>query len=150
MDLILWRHADAEDGFPDETRQLTVKGEKQAEDIAGWLKPRLPGKVRVLASPARRAQQTVAKLATRFESLEELAPGVSPAVLLGATGWPDAGGTVIVVGHQPTLGRVASLLLSGAEAEWSIKKGSIWWLSNRVRLDEQQTILRVVMPPEFV
>jgi phosphohistidine phosphatase len=150
MDLILWRHADAEDGFPDEARQLTVKGEKQAENIARWLKPRLPEKVRVLASPARRAQQTVEKLTKSFETLKELAPGVSPAVLLGATGWPDAGGTVIVVGHQPTLGRVAAFLLSGVEAEWSLKKGGIWWLSNRVRLDEPQTVLRVVMPPEFV
>ena len=30
---------------------------------------------------------------------------------------------VLIVGHQPTLGRAAALRLSGVETEWSIKKG---------------------------
>ena len=30
MDLILWRHADAEPGEPDDQRRLTAKGKKQA------------------------------------------------------------------------------------------------------------------------
>jgi len=33
MDLILWRHADAEDGVPDSGRKLTAKGEKQARQM---------------------------------------------------------------------------------------------------------------------
>ena len=37
MDLILWRHADAEDGMPDLERKLTRKGHKQAEAVARWL-----------------------------------------------------------------------------------------------------------------
>ena len=34
MDLILWRHADAQDGSPDMERALTAKGLKQAELMA--------------------------------------------------------------------------------------------------------------------
>ena len=56
---------------------------------------------------------------------------------------------VLVVGHQPTLGRTAALLLSGNEADWSVKKGSVWWFSNRSRLGETQTVLRAVMPAEL-
>jgi len=46
MDLILWRHAEAEDagGKPDLERNLTRHGRKQAARMAEWLKPRLPGK----------------------------------------------------------------------------------------------------------
>ena len=42
MDLLLWRHAEAEDGFPDSKRKLTARGEKQAAQIAEWLKKHAP------------------------------------------------------------------------------------------------------------
>ena len=72
------------------------------------------------------------------------------AEILAACGWPGGGGSVLVVGHQPELGRLASLLLSGQEADWTIKKGALWWFSNRVRDDETQTVLRAVMPADLV
>ena len=39
--------------------------------------------------------------------------------------------------------------LAGQEAEWTIKKGAVWWFSNRVRVGEAQTVLRAVVPAEF-
>jgi phosphohistidine phosphatase len=69
--------------------------------------------------------------------------------VLAAAGWPE-NGSVVVVGHQPTLGRVAALLLSGEEADWVIKKGAIWWFTNRVRGGEAQTVLRAVMAPDLL
>jgi len=150
MDLILWRHADAEDGVPDTSRKLTEKGEKQAQQMAQWLKPRLPQKFKVLASPAIRAQQTAKALTKTFEIVPAISPGADAISVLVAAGWPDAKGAVVVVGHQPTLARVAAFLLAGEEADWSMKKGSIWWLNNRTREGEAQTILRVMMSPEFL
>lgn len=150
MDLILWRHADAEDGVPDAARKLTVKGEKQAERMAAWLKSHLPKDARVLVSPARRAQQTARALTDDFQTVKEIGAGADATAILVAAGWPDAKGTVVIVGHQPMLGRVAALLLAGAEADWAVKKGGVWWLSNRVRQDERQTVLRAVMSPEFL
>ena len=150
MDLILWRHADAEDGVPDTSRKLTVKGEKQAHLMGHWLKSNLPDKFRVLASPTRRTQQTAQALAKTFETVKSIGPGADATSVLAAAGWSDAKGTVVVVGHQPTLGRVVALLLSGAEADWTMKKGSVWWFSNRQRQDETQTVLRVMMSPEFL
>jgi len=37
MELILWRHAEAEPGEPDDARALTGKGHKQAWKMAEWL-----------------------------------------------------------------------------------------------------------------
>lgn len=150
MDLILWRHADAEDGMPDDGRRLTAKGEKQAERMAAWLTGNLPKEPRILVSPAVRTRQTAEKLGVKFDVSRTFAPGASVAALLGEVGWPDAKGAVLVVGHQPTLGRVAAFLLSGEESDWSMKKGSVWWISNRLRQGEQQTVLRAVMSPEFL
>jgi phosphohistidine phosphatase len=150
MDLILWRHADAEDGVPDASRKLTAKGEKQAQLMGEWLKQNLPDKFRLLASPTKRTQQTAQALLKTFETVKSIAPGADATAVLAAAGWADVKGTVVVVGHQPTLGRVAALLLSGAESDWNMKKGSIWWFSNRTRQGETQTVLRVMLTPEFL
>lgn len=150
MDLILWRHAEAEDGFPDEGRKLTEKGEKQAAKMAEWLKAHLPEGARILVSPTTRTRQTAAALTRDGVIVKEVGPGASVAALLGAAGWPDAKGAAVVVGHQPALGRVAAYLLANSQESWNIKKGAVWWFSNRTRLDEPQTILKAVMSPEFL
>ncbi len=150
MELILWRHAEAEDGFPDSERKLTAKGEKQAAAMAAWLQARLPEGYRVLASPARRAQQTAMALAADFATLPEIAVGASAEAILGAAGWPDAKGAVVVVGHQPTLGEVAAYILADRRVSWSIKKSGVWWISSRNRRDESQTVLKLVISPDFL
>ncbi|MBS1211259.1 MAG: histidine phosphatase super family protein [Proteobacteria bacterium] len=153
MDLLLWRHAEAEDGIPDLKRKLTPRGEQQAQQMAAWLKTHAPENLRIVASPAKRCQQTAQALDLLFQTDLRLAPGNSVNDLLAVVDWPDGGETkhhtVLVVGHQPTLGRTAALLLSGIETYWSIKKGSVWWFSNRTRLGETQTVLRAVVPPEL-
>ena len=150
MDLILWRHADAEDVVLDDARKLTAKGEKQAQQVGRWLKSHLSEGASILVSPAKRAQQTASALGLKFETTRELDTGASVISVMTAAGWPDAKGTVVVVGHQPTLGRIAAALLTGVEADWSIKKGGVWWFSNRLHDNETQTILRVVMSQEFL
>jgi phosphohistidine phosphatase len=149
VDLILWRHAEAEPGEPDLGRRLTAKGTKQAARMAAWLERHLPDSTRVLVSPADRAQETAAALRRKFRTVDDLAPGASVAGVLAAAGWPDAREPVLVVGHQPTLGAVAAFLLSGEEAYWSVKKGAVWWLSNRDRAAGASVVLRVAIGPEF-
>ena len=150
MDLLLWRHAEAEEGDNDLRRRLTGRGEKQARAVATWLSARLPKNLRILASPAVRTQQTVSALGLPFETDKQLAPDACVSGLIAASGWPSAGGAVLLVGHQPSLGRLASLLLAGEEADWTIKKGALWWFSNRVRLGETQTVLRTVIAPNLL
>ena len=150
MDLILWRHAEAEDGLDDLARALTKKGQKQAEDMAGWLSKHIPKETRILASQALRSQQTARALSKNFEISAEINPGAHYAAILAAAEWPYYKGSVLVVGHQPTLSAVASFLLAGQEQEWNMKKGAVWWLSNRTRQSQDQTILKVMQTPEFV
>ncbi len=150
MDLILWRHAEAEDGLPDLARRLTPRGHKHAERVAQWLLQRLPAKFAVLASPAERTQQTAHALGVPVKTVRALAPGASVAQILNAAEWPDRKGAVIVVGHQPDLGQVAAYLLSDSEGDWTLKKGGLWWLTNRVRNDEAQVVVRAVVAPDLV
>ena len=150
MELLLWRHAEAADTVPDMQRELTPKGQKQAEIIAKWLKPRLPQGTRILASPATRAQQTALALSADFITRDDLSPGAKPDAILKAAGWPDAEGTVLIIGHQPSLGMAAALALTGKATYWSVKKGSVWWLTSRVREEGAQAVLRAVIPPDLI
>lgn len=150
MDLILWRHAEAEAGVPDLTRRLTAKGVKQAARMATWLDARLPDTCRILVSPADRAQQTAQALGRKFRTLPEIAPGASATAVLAAANWPDAREPALVVGHQPTLGLVASLLLCGEETYWSVRKGAVWWLSVRARDAGDAVVVKAVLAPEFI
>lgn len=147
MDLILWRHAEAEDGSPDAARKLTVKGQKQAEKVAKWLKERIESPVRVLVSPAVRTQQTASVLTEKFETSGEVGLSTSVRRVLRAAGYPTADGTVIVVGHQPTLGQVAAFLLTDEAAEWDVKKGAAWWFEVDDNSGEPYASLRAVIAP---
>lgn len=150
MDLLLWRHAEAEEGEDDLKRRLTARGEKQAKAMAAWLRAHQPKDLRILVSPAVRTQQTAEALKMPFETHRKLGPDACVSELIAASGWPDAKGSVLIVGHQPGLGRLASLLLGGQEADWSIKKGALWWISNRVRRGETQSVLRAMIPVELL
>jgi phosphohistidine phosphatase len=150
MDLILWRHAEAEEGGPDLARALTGKGRKQAARVAEWLQQRLPAKFTLLASPAVRAQQTAEALETKIRTVERLAPGAGVADILAAAGWPDHKGAVVVVGHQPDLGAAVAYLLSGAKADWSLKKGALCWIASRERDKEAQVVLRAAISPDLL
>ena len=144
MELLLWRHAEAEDLEDDDlARPLTSKGLKQAKSVAGWLREHQPKKLRILVSPATRARQTADAAELDYEISQQLAPGASAADLIAAANWPAAGGAVLLVGHQPTLGRLAARLLVNQEFDLVIKKGALWWFS---RESDDQTVLKAAIP----
>ena len=147
MDLILWRHADAQDGYPDAERALTEKGHTQAKRMAAWLNARLPQDALILASPAKRAQQTAAALRREIVSSAAVDTSADVQGILAAVRWPRGAQTTVVVGHQPTLGHVASLLLTGTEGELSIKKGAVWWFTARSLRGRVDAVLCAVMAP---
>ena len=147
MDLILWRHAEAEDGADDAARRLTPKGVKQAARMAAWLDSRLPKNAQMLVSPAVRAQQTAEALTREAETSEQVNTGARAAEVLKAVGWPNGSGTLVVVGHQPTLGAVAALALTGKASPWRIKKGGLWWISTQ---GAAQPAVLAVMSPDLL
>lgn len=153
MDLILWRHAEAEeaaDGAEDLERALTARGEKQAARMAAWLDRQLPDGLRVLASPARRTEQTAQVLGRKYKLRAELLPGGTPADLLELAQWPKARGAVLVVGHQPMLGQTVAQLMGLQAPDCAIRKGAVWWLRQRLRQDVSETVLLAVQSPEFL
>jgi len=158
MDLILWRHAEAEvaeEGRDDLSRQLTPKGERQAARMAVWLDRHLPDSTRVLVSPARRTEQTAQALGRKYKLRDELVPESSPDDVLGLVKWhpetgPQGTGTVMVVGHQPYLGEIVSRLIGMNEAVCPVRKGSVWWLRARMREGQLQTVLMTVASPDLI
>jgi phosphohistidine phosphatase len=151
MDLILWRHAEAHvqrEGQSDLERALTPKGERQAQRMAEWLNQRLAHSTRILVSPALRTQQTAKALDRHFKTVQAIAPEASVTALLSVARWPEASEPVLVVGHQPTLGQVAALLLGEVAQTWVIKKGAVWWLRSREREGGSQVLLQAVQSPD--
>lgn len=153
MDLILWRHAEAVDGWDDLARELTPKGHRQAEKMSKWLSRQVRGKsLCLIATGAKRSQQTLAALSRDFQVDTRLNPGAHPDDYLEICsqhrGEKDV---VIVVGHQPEIGRVASLLLTGRDAEWAVKKGAVWWLRRRDKPTEGSVYeLRAMVTPQML
>jgi len=145
MQLILWRHAEAQAGEPDADRELTPKGRKQAKRMAVWLRKRLTGRYQVLASPTKRTRQTAMELTEDHDVSEDVGPAATGLHIVRAAGWPDGKGTVIVVGHRPGLNRAASLLMTGREKEWEMKKGGLWWF--QLRDEGDPAFLRAVISP---
>lgn len=150
MDLILWRHAQAQVGPPgwqpdaadaarmaqgerplltpaqDLARRLTPKGDRQAERMAAWLNQRLPASTRVLVSPAERTRRTAQALGRDTQVVDALAPDAQPDAVLQAARWPRSRDPVLIVGHQPTLGAVVAQLLLGAQPAAPAELAASW------------------------
>ncbi|AQR65201.1 histidine phosphatase family protein [Aquaspirillum sp. LM1] len=147
MDLILWRHAEAEEGSNDLARELTRKGQQQAGLMAAWLRLRLPRDFQLLASQARRSQQTAAFLSKNYQVLPEVNPDATLESVLSTVSWPDSRHPIVLVGHQPYIGQIASQLIGGEAQMWNVKKGGVWWISHRVRHGIAQNSLKLVLNP---
>lgn len=153
MDLVLWRHAQAQEASPeidDMARTLTAQGKKQAARMAGWLDRQLPANTRIFVSPAHRTEQTATALGRKFKIRQELAPGGTVAELLELVQWPGATGTVLLVGHQPTLGQTIARLIELKSGGCPVKKGAVWWLRNRMRESMTETWVVTVQSPDLL
>ncbi len=160
MDLILWRHAEAHEhpnglqglqgDAADLARRLTPRGEQQAARMSAWLDRQLPQTARVLSSPAQRAEQTARALGRKHVVRASLAPGCDARSLLEAAKWPHSPLVTVVVGHQPTLGRVIAGLMGLSTADCPVRKASVWWFRQREREGVVQTVLLTVQVPDLL
>lgn len=133
MRIILFRHAPAEardpERWPDDAvRPLTARGESRGRRAARGILRLEPGVTRVLASPALRALDTAVLLAHELDPphkphpLASLAPGGSWRETLKALAHEPADCVVVLVGHEPDLGKFAGVLLFGAPTAMPLKK----------------------------
>jgi phosphohistidine phosphatase len=118
--LHLIRHAQAEearDGLLDSERGLTSKGHAQAERLAHTLARLEVQYDAIITSPRKRAYQTAKKLRHRARTLEqnESLTGPPDAALVEHLRTRAANGAaaIALVGHEPFLSELVSLLLFG-------------------------------------
>jgi len=144
--LYLLRHAEAVPETEDPSRPLTERGREQVREVARFLHARGGIKVeRVWHSPLRRAAETAElfcerlSLAATRREIDGLLPyddirGVSRR--LSGFGYP-----LLVVGHEPHLGRLASILVCGNVDQDIVdfKKGALLCLEREAT--KSQTIL---------
>jgi len=106
--------------------------------------------LRVLCSPARRTEQTAQALGRRYKLRAELSPDGSMQDLMELVQWPQGRGAVLVIGHQPVLGQTLASLLGMTSGECAVRKGAVWWLRQRQRMEHQETVLLTVQSPDFL
>lgn len=133
MNFLVWRHADAAPGEPDELRPLTPLGIQQAQYIGAWIKKNVPGPYRVFGSSALRASQTASFFGEHYDPIDDfgyMKDTATGSAVLKHANWPLADITTIFVGHQPTVGRINSILHSDIEKDTNMEGGSVWWFTS--------------------
>jgi phosphohistidine phosphatase SixA len=112
MLVFLVRHAHADPGDPDELRDLSVRGEQEADALAQRLAAHVTPPTLVLTSPLLRARQTAERIAAaaraEVRADERLAPGATAGDVRAALA--EEHGPVAVVGHQPDCSEIAAEL----------------------------------------
>ncbi len=142
MKLYVLRHAEAEDrgpGVEDGARRLTTRGKTRMREAAQGLQ-RLGVKFdAMLTSPLARAAETAAIVAAAPppQVLADLATGVAPAELVTAMLPFTRRGDLMIVGHEPQLSELVSLLLTGSldSVHSQLRKGGCVALEMPGRLD---------------
>ena len=117
--LVLVRHAKAADGSVDAERPLTGKGTRHAAAIGAWLADAGLVPDRVAVSPARRAAQTWEGAAEALDEAprptvdERIYDNTVDSLLAVLRETPEDVQTVALVGHNPSVAELASVLDDG-------------------------------------
>lgn len=118
--LIIVRHGAAVFGADqDESRQLTSHGEMEATYAGEWIKRHISlASPKLISSPYLRAIQTAQVIANSTgvtcETKEFLTPDNSPIRVVDFL--LEETSDLILVSHQPLVGRLASLLVNGLDS----------------------------------
>jgi phosphohistidine phosphatase len=130
MMIYIMRHGLAEDPIPksdDGARKLTAKGADKIRKAAAGMRAMGLAFETILSSPILRAMETAEIVANELggavkpRPTPELTTGSSPAKALEAIARLHLPESVLIVGHEPTLSRLASLLLSGSSESVGIR-----------------------------
>jgi phosphohistidine phosphatase len=119
MEILIVRHGEAVDeaqGFGDEGRFLTDRGRKVSRRVAKWLAKKKARTPQVIwTSGAVRSVQTAEILAhytgATVVTCAELAPGADPSLVITRLRADQPKGLVALVGHEPSLSALVSLLV---------------------------------------
>ena len=164
MDLYIIRHAIAVDpgtpGFEDDSqRPLSERGRERLEKIAQGLKVLGADFDLIISSPFLRSMDT-AEILLRFFKMkkdqllvsEALIPQGQPEQLIGEINENYSSlNSIIVVGHEPNLSQLISLLTAGdAAISIDMKQGSVCRLNADNLAHERRATLEWLMMPKHL
>jgi phosphohistidine phosphatase len=161
MKLYLVRHAIAEnagssDYEDDSLRPLTEKGREKMKKIAGAIKGLGVEPDLIVSSPYVRASQTATVLAKALKYKEEiaysdsLAPMGEPDDIIGEINEKYSVDDLMLVGHEPSLSTLASVLLAGSpNISINFKKGGICCLSVDDLHYDRKAVLEWMIKPKI-
>jgi phosphohistidine phosphatase len=160
MDLLVIRHGIAEDreafaasGTDDVLRPLTDDGRRKMRRVARALTTLVPSLDVLASSPLARARQTADLVAKAYSGLPiteitQLQPDQSPDAFAEWVRGQSKRGAVAAVGHEPLLGRIVSLMLTGRKQSFvELKKGGAVLVTFADRVEPGAGILRWVLTP---
>lgn len=135
MKLLIIRHGEAGDraeweaeGRDDRLRPLTPAGKKEMRRVSKGLAELVPEIDILASSPLVRAMQTAEIVAERYGcksvTVESLAPESDPDKVVRWIGEQRSAETIGLVGHEPDLSTLASLLLAESRSSFLTLKKS--------------------------
>ncbi|HLX37767.1 MAG TPA: phosphohistidine phosphatase SixA [Candidatus Binataceae bacterium] len=155
MMLYIMRHGLADEPTPkgdDAARKLTLRGADKIRKAAAGMRAMALAFGTILTSPITRALETADLVASEIGAIKpravpELSTGASPANALEALIKQKLPDSVLVVGHEPTLSRLASLMLTGSSESLGIrlKQGGVIALEFPDRIERGAAQLRWMM-----
>jgi phosphohistidine phosphatase len=159
MKLYLVRHAIAEDsaGYEDDSlRPLTEKGRERMKRIAAALMEIGVQPDLIVSSPYLRASQTASILAKALKYREEilysdsLVPMGKTDDMIGEINDKYSVDELMLVGHEPGLSTLASVLLAGdPDIPINFKKGGVCCLSVNDLHDDRKAVLEWLVTPKI-
>src|SRR5689334_17509196 len=135
--LVLLRHAKAEHtpGVADAERRLTGRGHEDAQAAGAWLAGQRLVPDLVVASPSRRTRETWHAVATALGAgATHVSAAYEPRVYTAGDGedlldvvreTDDKYGTVLLIGHNPTMSALSALLDPGGGPADGLRTGGL-------------------------
>lgn len=158
MNLFILRHGEAEDqtgSGGDEARRLTARGKEKVRAAAAGMRSVGLKFDSILTSPLPRAAETADILAAAYANepppqvLPALSGGIAPTDAIAALAPFSRHNNLLIVGHEPQLSGIVSMLLGGTgdSVHIRLKKGGCIALELPNRFERGSAELRWMMTP---
>lgn len=156
MEVILVRHAiaaPAASGQEDDLRPLTVEGRNKMRRGARGLRAVAPHVDAIYSSPLIRTMETASIIARLYPTLkvkeiDQLLPYTPSGHLLQWLSRQPMKSTIVIVGHEPDMGRLVSLTLADRKDSFHhVKKGGACCVVFEKQIAEGKGLLRWALAP---
>ncbi len=156
MKLYIVRHAIAEERSKNihvnDDRPLTTIGIRKMKKNAEGIMKIVPSPLRIISSPLKRAYHTSEIIVSIFKKpisitlSDDLLPNASVENLVQLCKGYNNNDNVMLVGHEPSLGKFLSTILQQKIQSLQLKKGSICCVEFNVEFPKRSALLFYIPP----